>query len=117
MDYVDASISIRKFIKAAFEDDFKSFRVSKIEAGAELPCLLVKTICKGSLQLLVRSENDIEALTKCTEVGNYLKRNFADIASVNVFDIDFQMPPIPDIDDQSKKNEAWCYMRISYFEN
>lgn len=117
MDYVDASGSIHGFLKAAFEDEFKSFRIWKIEAGAELPCLLVKTIGKGSLQLLVRSDDDVEALTKCTEVGNFLKRNFADIEGVNVFDVDFQMPPTPDVDDQSKKNEAWCYMRISYFEN
>jgi hypothetical protein len=108
MDYVDASSSIHGFLKAAFEDEFKSFRIWKIEAGAELPCLLVKPIGKGSLQLLVRSDDDVEALTKCTEVG---------IEGVNVFDVDFQMPPTPDVDDQSKKNEAWCYMRISYFEN
>ena len=100
MDFVDASSSIRDFLKAAFFEDFNSFRTWKIEATAPLPCLLV-----------------IEALEKCTEIGNYLKRNFSDIAGVNVFDIDFQMSPVPNVDDVSKKDEAWCYMYINYFEN
>lgn len=117
MDYVDASGSVMQFLEAAFSDDFRSFRSWKIEAKAMLPCLLVKTIGKGSIQLLVRADDDIEALEKCTEVGNYLKRNFADIDEVNIFDIDFQMPPIPNVDDETGKNEAWCYMRISYFES
>ncbi|MDT2759270.1 hypothetical protein [Enterococcus xiangfangensis] len=117
MDYVDASGSIRDFLKATFFDDFNSFRTWKIEARAPLPCLLVKTAGKSTVQLLVRSESDIEAFEKCVEVGNYLKRNFAYIEGVNVFDIDFQMPPIPDVDEASGKNEAWCYMRITYFES
>lgn len=117
MDYIDAASSIKDFLKAAFFDDFKAFRVWKIEAKAPLPCLMVKTIGRGTIQILVRSENDVEALEKCTEVGNYLKRNFADIDEINVFDIDFQMPPLPDVDETSGKDEAWCYMRINYFEN
>ncbi|MFC0275586.1 hypothetical protein ACFFH2_02570 [Enterococcus devriesei] len=117
MDYVDASGSIREFLKAAFFDDFKSFRTWKIEAQTPLPCLLVKTIGKSTIQLLVRSESDIEALEKCTEVGNYLKRNFSDVSDVNIFDADFQMPPIPTHDDDSGKEEAWCYMQVIYFES
>ncbi|MGM0215067.1 hypothetical protein [Enterococcus sp. AZ109] len=117
MDYVDASSNIRNYLKAAFSDEFKAFRTWKIEAGAPLPCLLVKTIGKSTIQLIVRSKDDVEALVKCTEVGNYLKRNFADIEGVNVFDIDFQMPPIPNVDEDSGKDEAWCYMNINYFEN
>ncbi|MFM2488859.1 hypothetical protein ABW365_12430 [Enterococcus avium] len=56
-------------------------------------------------------------MEKCTDVGNYLKRNFSDIEGVNVFDVDFQMSPVPNVDDVSKKDEAWCYMYINYFEN
>ncbi|MGX7252709.1 hypothetical protein [Enterococcus raffinosus] len=117
MDFVDASSSIREFLKAAFFDGFESFRIWKIEATAPLPCLLIKTIGKNTIQLLVRSESDIEALEKCTDVGNYLKRNFSDIEGVNVFDVDFQMSPVPNVDDVSRKDEAWCYMYINYFEN
>ena len=40
MDFVDASSSIREFLKAAFFDGFESFRIWKIEATAPLPCLL-----------------------------------------------------------------------------
>lgn len=117
MDFVDASSSIRKYLKAAFFDDFKSFRTWKIEAAAPLPCLLIKTIGKNTIQLLVRSESDIEALDKCTTVGNYLKRNFSGVSGVNIFDMDFQMPPIPNVDEETGKNEAWCYMQIDYFES
>lgn len=117
MDYKDASSSIRNYLKAAFSDEFKAFRTWKIEASAPLPCLLIKTVGKSTIQLLVRSEDDIEALEKCTEIGNYLKRNFSSIEGINVFNIDFQMPPIPDVDDKTGKNEAWCYMSINYFES
>lgn len=117
MDFVDASGSIRSFLKAAFNDEFESYRTWKIEEKAPLPCLLVKTVGKNTIQLLIRSDNDIEALEKCTEVGNYLKRNFAYVDGVNLFDADFQTAPIPDVDDVSGKDEAWCYMRINYFEN
>lgn len=117
MDYLDSTNPIRRFLSQSFDEEFASIQSFKIDSDTPLPCLLVKTIGRQTIQLLVRAENDIEALQLCTDVGNYLKRNFADIEKINVFDIDFQTVPIPDVDEKTKKDEAWCYMRISYFES
>ncbi|MGG5376068.1 hypothetical protein IGI57_002576 [Enterococcus sp. DIV0213j] len=117
MEFVDSSSSISQFLAASFSEEFKSFRVWKMEERVELPCLLIKTVGKNTVQLVVRADSDIEALEKCTEIGNYLKRNFSDVEGINIFDIDFQTTPTPNVDEITGKDEAWCYLRINYFEN
>lgn len=117
MDYVDPSIAIRKFCKLAFTDEFKSFKTNKLNTSDPLPALMVRATGKTTLQLLVRSEDEIEAVDLCTLLANFLCRNHASIDDVNVFDISLQTPVWADVDEETKKPEGWCYLNINYFEN
>lgn len=115
MDFTDATLPIMKYL-SGFEE-FKSVRAYKIYSSDPLPCLMVKQTGNTTIQLLVRADSDIEALDLLQMVGNDLKRNFASVDGINILDIDFQSTPLPDIDEDTQKYEAWCYMNIKYFES
>lgn len=117
MDFIDPAMPVLSYLERSFSDKAKSFRAFKTEAGAPLPSVRVKTVGSSTLQLIVRADDDIEAFTLCTEFANYLKRNGNQIDGINIFDLRLQTPIYPSIDEDTKKDEAWCYLSINYFEN
>ena len=117
MDFIDPTMPIIGYLERSFGDQAKSFRSFKAEAGAPLPCVRVKTVGASTVQLIVRADEDVEAFELCTEIANYLKRNGHQIDGINIFDISLQTPIYPSVDEDTHKDEAWCYLSINYFEN
>lgn len=117
MDFVDATLPIVSFLKPIFKEEIKTIRPFKLDKTVKKPALQVKPVGKSTIQLLVRDDNDINALNVCTDVANYLQRNHAEIDGINVFDMKLTTPIYPDMDEETKIPEAWCYMSINYFES
>lgn len=116
MDYVDATIPIVKLLTAGFAD-VPTIRPYTIESEAKLPACVVKPVGRTTFQVLTRSDSDIQALDLCTDIANFLKRNFAYVEDVNIFDVQLQTPIYPSRNEDTDTPEAWCYLTIDYFEN
>lgn len=116
MDFKNATLPLVQYFQRSL-DIFPSIRAYKLDSDVLLPALMIKQVDDTTIQIIVRSNDDIEALELCEFVGNDLKRNFARVTGINIFDIDFQSTPIPDLDEETDDPEAWCYLSINYFEN
>lgn len=116
MDYVDATIPIAKLLAASFAD-VPTIRPYTIKSGAKLPACVVKPVGRTTFQVLTSSDSDIGALDLCTDIANFLKRNFAYVEDVNIFDVQLQTPIFPSRNKDTDTPEAWCYLTIDYFEN
>ncbi|GBD73723.1 putative uncharacterized protein [Tetragenococcus halophilus subsp. halophilus] len=116
MDFVNATLPLVHFFDETL-DLFQSVRANKLDSDAPLPALMIKQVNRTTIQIIVRSDDDIEAMNLCEFIGNDIKRNFDRVKGINIFDIDFQTTPTPDLDEETDKPECWCYLDIKYFEN
>lgn len=85
-----------------------------------LPCLLIRNAGGTDftrIQLLARSTSDIESMKVLISAMNTLIRNAAYIQGLRVIDIQKESNPIPSVDDDTGKPEAWCYLRMEHFES
>jgi hypothetical protein len=84
-----------------------------------LPALLVKTAGGYGytrIQIIARDNSDIQAMSNCIEASNILIRNAANIQGLRTFWAERETNPIASVDDDTGKQEAWCYIRLEHLE-
>ncbi len=88
-------------------------------SSPSLPALLVRNAGGTNytrVQLIARAEKDFEAMGHLIQAMNLLERHASQISGLNVVWCEREANPIPDIDQDTQKPEAWCYMRLEHIE-
>jgi hypothetical protein len=116
IDYVDPIPHLVDFFSSRIEVNVygNSFPLNPI-----LPALLVKNAGGNGftrVQLICRAEVDFEAMNGLIQTMNLLERYASQINSLRVIWCERESNPFPTVDQDTKKPEAWCYMRLEHAE-
>ncbi|MBO0962342.1 hypothetical protein J1P26_21805 [Neobacillus sp. MM2021_6] len=87
--------------------------------NAKLPALLVRNSGGTDytrIQLIYRADKDYEAMGGLIGAMNLLERYASSIAGLQVVWCEREANPMPDVDQDTQKPEAWCYMRLEHLE-
>lgn len=117
IEYVDPIPSVVRFLTALLPD-IKVFGNTFPQSPA-LPSLLVRNAGGNGytrLQLICRAEKDYEAMQGLIQAMNTLSRAVSQIQGLRVQWCVPESNPIPTIDTDTRKPEAWCYMRLEHIE-
>lgn len=117
IDYVDPVPPVIRFFKL-YVPDIKPYGTT-IPATATLPCLLIKNAGGNGytrLQLLVRADTDAQAMSGLIRSMNAIERYAANIDTLSVEWCEKDSGPFPDVDMDTSKPEAWCYMKLKHLE-
>lgn len=118
IDYVDPIPPVIQFYQSRVDVNVQG---NMLMPETPLPVLLVKNAGSNGrstrLQLLARSDNDIEAMQTLIHAMNLLERDCRLIQGLQIEDCHRDSGPFPDTDDDSKKPEAWCYMLLYHLES
>jgi hypothetical protein len=69
------------------------------------------------LQLLCRADGASEAMSRLIVSMNILTQYAANIDGLRVQWCEKESAPVPDIDEDTGKPEAWCYMALYHLES
>ena len=100
-------------------DTFMEPRVYGNTFGTTLPAVLVKSAGGTDftrIQIIARSNSDIDSMRLCIQAMNILERYSGSITGIRVLWVDRESNPIPSVDEDTGKPEAWCYMRLEHIE-
>ena len=116
MEYIDTIPSVVKFLK-----NLVGTRVygNRFPANAELPSLMVRSAGGTDftrLQLIARANSDSEAMSLVIKAINQLETNASYLTDIRVLWIERESVPVPDMDDDTGKPEAWGYLRLEHLE-
>jgi hypothetical protein len=116
MEYVDPIPPVRSYL-----DKYMPMRVygNRFSLTPELPSLLVRSMGGTEayrIQLVCRSDSDISAMNGLVQAMNMLVREAQYIEGLNVLWAEIEANPIHDIDPDTQKPEAWCYIRLESME-
>lgn len=116
IDYVDPIPPILRFYSALLDAPVEGNTFS----SSSVPALLVRNAGGNGftrVQLIYRAEKDYEAMGGLIHAMNLLERNAAIIEGLRVSWCEREANPIPSVDDDTGKPEAWCYMRLEHLES
>lgn len=116
--YVDPIPSAIRLLSSAFQGRFNIYG-NTFPSTFRLPAVLLKTAGgNGSyrVQILSRANDDITAMTNLIEVMNYLVAYGQHMTGIRVKWVERESNPIPSVDTDSGKPEAWCYLNIEAME-
>ncbi|MEP9408568.1 hypothetical protein ABKP09_19815 [Peribacillus frigoritolerans] len=116
MDYIDTIPSVIKLLKTLL-----NVRVygNRFPANPELPSLMVRSAGGTDytrLQLIARSNSDSEAMSLVINALNRLETNAAFLSGIRVVWAERESIPVPDMDEDTGKPEAWGYIRLEHLE-
>ncbi|HGH7177524.1 TPA: hypothetical protein ACJMKJ_005168 [Bacillus wiedmannii] len=93
---------------------------NKFPRDAEYPSIVVRTAGGNGysrLQLIARSEkSDIEAMDLITSTINTLENKTAKMKNLQVLWCRRDSNPVAYFDQESNKEESWCYMTLEHLE-
>lgn len=117
IDYLDPIPPIVQF----FADRMPDVNVfgNRFPVSVALPALLVKGAGGtdySRIQLLYRAGTDFDAMQGVISAMNMLERSAAGIRALRGAWCQPETKPIPDVDGDTGKPEAWTYMRFEHFE-
>jgi hypothetical protein len=116
MEYIDPIPPVMRLLK-----EYVPFRVyGNRFSNPELPALLVRSMGGTDyyrIQLVCRSDSDISAMSGLIQAMNTLEREGQYIKGLRVLWVERESNPIHDIDPDTRKPEAWCYMRLEAMES
>lgn len=115
IEYVDPIPPVRQMLDFHYEEKVYG---NTFPSNVTLPAILVRNTGGNGytrLQLLVRDNSDIAAMTLLIDVMNTLQRN-ADRINLRGVWIERESNPIHAEDEDTGKPEAWCYMRMEHLE-
>jgi hypothetical protein len=117
MEYVDPIPPIIRFMKP-----YLPYRIygNRFASNPELPSLLVRSMGGTDyyrIQLVCRSDSDISAMSGLIQAMNLLERDAQYIQGLRVLWAERESNPIHDIDSDTGKPEAWCYIRLEAMES
>jgi hypothetical protein len=116
--YVDPVPPAIRLLKAHFDSRLRIYG-NTFPSNIALPALLVKQAGGTDyyrLQLLSRANDDITAMTFLIEAMNYLLMYGQFMTGIRVKWVSRESNPIPSVDTDSGKPEAWCYLNIEAME-
>lgn len=117
IDYMDPVPPVLRFFKL-YVPDILAYGIS-IPATAALPCLLVKNtggVGYTRFELLCRANADSQAMSGLIRCMNALERYAANLDTLSVEWCERDGGPYPDMDEDTSKPEAWCYMKLKHLE-
>ncbi|MCC2483726.1 hypothetical protein LKM01_18030 [Bacillus pacificus] len=93
---------------------------NKFPSDAEYPAVVIRTAGGNGysrLQLISRSEkSDIEAMEIITNAMNILENKAAKMKNLQVLWCRRDSNPVSYFDQESNKEESWCYMSLEHLE-
>ena len=115
IDYVDPIPPVVSFLNRVM-----GFRVygNTMPSNPVLPSLVVRSAGGNGytrLQLIVRANDDVTAMATLIRSMNELERNGAEINLAGCW-IERESNPLPSVDNDTGKPEAWAYMRMEHLE-
>lgn len=117
MEYVDPIPPIIRFMKP-----YLPYRVygNRFSTDIKLPSLLVRSMGGTDgyrIQLICRADTDISAMSGLVQAMNLLESDAQYIQGLRVLWAERESNPIHDIDNDTRKPEAWCYIRLEAMES
>lgn len=119
INYVDPIPPIIRLLNKPFQNRLTIYGNTFPLSNIRLPAVLVKTAGgSGSyrIQLLSRANDDITAMKNLIDVMNFFERNGQNMTGIRVKWVGRESNPIPSVDTDSGKPEAWCYMTVEAME-
>jgi hypothetical protein len=116
IDYVDPIPPVLNLLASISDINVFGNTFSK---SPKLPALLVRNAGGTDytrIQLICRADQDYEAMNGLISAMNMLERYASNLIGLQVVWCERETNPIPDIDQDTKKPEAWCYMRLEHLE-
>lgn len=116
IDYVDPIPPVRRLLDSYMEERVYG---NQFPSSPVLPAVLVRNTGGNDytrIQLLVRADDDIQAMSILIKAMNTLERYTAHITGIRVIWIEKESNPLPDRDEDTGKPEAWAYMRMEHLE-
>lgn len=116
--YVDPIPPTIRLLNPVFSNRFTIYG-NTFPSTVRLPAVLVRTAGgNGSyrLQLLSRANDDITAMKNLIDCMNYLQQYGQNMTGIRVKWVSRESNPIPSVDTDSGKPEAWCYMNVEAIE-
>lgn len=92
---------------------------NRFPSNAELPALMVRSAGGTDytrLQLIARSNSDSEAMGIVINALNRLESNAPFLSGIRVIWAERESIPVPDVDEDTGKPEAWGYLRLEHLE-
>ncbi len=117
IDYVDPIPPILKFYNLWLPDI--KVAGNSFYPNITLPALLVKSaggIGYSRIQLVARADDDISAMQTLIKAMNLMERYASNINGLRVVWCSRESNPIPSVDSDTNKPEAWCYMKLEHLE-
>jgi hypothetical protein len=116
--FVDPIPSAVQFLHAAFSEEINIYG-NTFPSTIVLPALLIRQAGGNDgyrLQFLSRANDDITSMMNLIKVINYFEQYGNQMPGIRVKWISRESNPIPSMDTDSGKPEAWCYMNIEALE-
>lgn len=116
VDFVDPVPPIIRLYKSHLKE---SVYGNTFPTGYRLPALLVKQAGGDGyfrIQLIARADKDYEAMNLLIRAMNVLENHASYLDGLRVIWVQKESNPIPGVDDDTGKPEAWCYMSVDAFE-
>lgn len=117
IDYKDPIAPIIRLLKPLL-DPIRVYG-NTFPSNPVLPAVLVRS-AGGSgytrIQIIARDNSDIQAMWNCIEASNALVRSAAHIQGLRSVWAERETNPIAAVDDDTGKQEAWCYIRFEHLE-
>lgn len=118
IQYVDPIPPAIRLLNRAFQGRVYIYG-NMFPSTVRLPAVLIKQAGgNGSyrLQLLSRANDDITAMQNLINCMNYIEQYGQSMTGIRVKWVSRESNPIPSIDTDSGKPEAWCYMNVEALE-
>lgn len=118
INYVDPVPPVIRLLNAAFSNRFSIYG-NTFPSTVRLPALLVKTaggLGSYRIQLLSRANDDLTAMRNLIDAMNYMVRHGQNMTGIRVQWVSIDSNPIPSVDTDSGKPEAWCYINVEALE-
>jgi hypothetical protein len=116
IDYKDPIPPIVQFFSSRLE---MGVHGNTFGSSPSLPALTVRNAGGTNytrVQLTCRAEKDYEAMDGLIRAMNLLERNSSQIRGLQTVWCSREANPVPDVDLDTQKPEAWCYMRLEHLE-
>ena len=115
IDYIDPIPPVVRFLNNVMDERVYGNRMPN---NSTLPVLVVKSAGGAGytrLQVIARANDDVTAMQLLIKVVNLLERYGSEIALAGCW-IERESNPMPSVDEDTGKPEAWCYLRMEHFE-
>ncbi|MGE7191761.1 hypothetical protein [Lysinibacillus fusiformis] len=116
--YVDPIPSVIRFLTVPFAEELHIYG-NMFPNTVQLPALLIRQAGGNNsfrLQFISRANDDITAMSNLIMAMNYFEQYGYQMQGIRAEWISRESNPIPSVDTDSGKPEAWCYINVEAME-